>query len=194
MKIINLFIGTFLAVSIFGCGAGKESDLGIQVVGNTAYLINATAQSCANKVEVALSPSTAAPTSSVSAYYYSYQGATLSWKNTTDTAYIVEMKIEFTSANVTNTCTISGDELLGVFFNFTTNTKWNGTISPAPSAEAPTLLSSNCQIRCGGLRVADEKKTFTTVGTMTWIGFQRSPTTGEEKPIKATTTVKLTYL
>ncbi|HEY8272896.1 MAG TPA: hypothetical protein VIG33_18525 [Pseudobdellovibrionaceae bacterium] len=194
MKITKVFIYIGLGLSLLSCGKAKESELIVEITGNNAYLINASAQSCSNKVAVALSPATASPASDISPHYYTYQGATLSWKNTTDTAYIIQAKIEFNNnSNVTKPCTIAGDELLSMFFDFDNNQAWDGSLAPATSVSVPRTKNSTCKIRCGGVPIADENKSFSAIGTMTWTGFQRNPDTGEEKPIKATTSVKLTY-
>lgn len=195
MKNVKLFIGILLGLASFSCGKEQESDLAIGLTGSNAYLINATAQSCTNKVAVYLSPSTTSPSSEVAAHYYSFEGATLSWKNTTDTVHIVEMKIEFSNANVTNTCSIAGDELLSIFYDFSVvgaGAAWDGTLPPASSLTAPSARPSQCKIRCGGVSVVNENKAFIVTGTMTLSGFQRSPS-GEEKPVKSKTSVKLTY-
>jgi hypothetical protein len=198
MKNMKLFIGILLGLASFSCGKEQESDLAIELTGSNAYLINATAQSCTNKVAVYLTPSTTSPSSEVAAHYYSFEGATLSWKNTTDTVHIVEMKIEFTNANVTNTCSIAGDELLSIFYDFSVvgpGAAWDGSLVHATLAGdvvTPTMRPSQCKIRCGGVSVVNENKAFIATGTMTLSGFQRSPS-GEEKPVKTKTSVKLTY-
>lgn len=185
-------IGTAL-VACLSCSKSEDGDLTLTMTGSTSYLIPADAQSCTNVVAIAKNAATERATE-VTSLYFNYQGASLSWKNLTDTAYIVSMDFEFTGSNFNNSCSISGDELLALFYDFGTKSDWDGTLAPATSAAAPTVRPSGslCRIRCGGFSVTDTKKSFTVSGTVTVRGFQRSPS-GDETPFKAKSSVKLLY-
>ncbi|WP_413288688.1 hypothetical protein [Bdellovibrio sp. HCB337] len=192
MKMMKIVFSIFLGLAILSCSKKDDSQLSVSVVGETSYIIPAPAQSCVNKRAVDLDSTTAA-TSDISERSFKYNTPTLSWENTANTAYIVALKIEFKGANLDYTCTIAGDELLAIFYNPVTNTDWDGTLGPASSASSPTTLTSPaCNIVCGEVSVANEDQPFTASGKMTVIGFERSPT-GDEKPIKATSTVKVNF-
>ncbi len=192
MKGLQILLSGFFMLTPLSCGKKKDSDLGIQMSGSNTYLIDAKSQSCTNRVAAFTNPISVSPASDVPALYYTLQGATLTWKNATDVAYIIKMEIEFKSVDLTHTCTISGNELLSVFYDFTTPKAWDGTLPAATSSSPLTVLTSQCPIRCGSITVADKAKSFTATGILTLVGFQRSPT-GEEKPISVQTDVKLSY-
>ncbi|MBS1971192.1 MAG: hypothetical protein JSU04_12865 [Bdellovibrionales bacterium] len=182
-----------MLLSALSCSKAQDSDLVVTPTGTTSYLINASAQSCTNIVAVSKNPQTTV-TQDITGYYFNYQGATLAWKNLTDTAYVVSIDFEFASGAFAYNCSISGDELLALFYNFTDGTSWDGSLAPASNATTPTLrqTASLCRIRCGGAAVPDPKKTFTASGTMTVKGFQKSPN-GDETPFKAKTQLRLLY-
>jgi hypothetical protein len=192
MKMMKAIVGIFLGLSILSCSKGEDSELKVAIVGKTAYLIDAPGQSCTNVRDVDLNPSDVTPTADVSSLYFSYNGATVSWINTENTAYIVAMKIEFTGGNLEFACTIAGDELTSIFYDTATNTPWDGTLAKAANALAPTEKVSKCPIRCGGVTVTNKSRTFTTTGKITLIGFERNPA-GEEFPLKSSASVKLIY-
>lgn len=193
MNTLRFIAISFMLLSSLSCSKSQDSDLVVTPTGTTSYLINSTAQSCANIVAVSKSPQTAV-TQDITGYYFNYQGATLAWKNLTDTAYIVSIDFDFASGAFAYSCSISGDELLALFYNFANGTAWDGTLAPASSATTPTLkpTASLCRIRCGGATVPDPKKTFTASGTMTVKGFQKSPN-GDETPFKAKSQLRLLY-
>lgn len=193
MKPLKLLMASLILLSALSCSKAEEGDLTISPIGATSYLINASAQSCTNVVAV-YKNSTVARTTDVAPYYFNYQGLSMSWKNLTDTAYIVSLDFEFTSNSFNYTCSISGDELNALFYDFSGKVDWDGSLAPAASATSPTTKDSGslCRIRCGGASVTDPKKPFTVTGTMTMKGFQRSPT-GDEKPFKAKSSMKLIY-
>lgn len=193
MKMMNTLFSIFLGLSILSCSKADDSKLGVSIIGESAYLIQSTAQTCTNKLGVYLDSANTAVSSTVASRYFSYSGATFSWANTSNTAHIVFMKIEYSSTNLSYSCTISGEELLAIFYDYDNNQAWDGTLTPASAESAPTTISSQCPIRCGGVSVVDENKLFTTSGKITLVGFERNPTTGEEIPLKASTTVKLIY-
>lgn len=193
MKASKILFMMVLGGSLLSCGKAKKSDIEIDIVGSNHYLINAAAQSCTNKMAVAISPGSATPTQDISAHYFTMEAANISWKNTSDTAHIIQMKIDFNDhAILTIPCNISGDELLGVFYDYGNGAAWDGTIAAAADAATPRVLSSQCKLRCGSIIVPDDTKPFTAVGTLTLSGFQRSAD-GEDKPIKTTTTVRVLY-
>ncbi len=188
------FVGiSLMLLSALSCSKAQEGDLVVTPMGTSSYLINSTAQSCANIVAISKNPQTAVQ-QDITGYYFGYQGATLGWKNVTDTAYVISIDFEFVSSAFNYTCSISGDELLALFYDFNSKAGWDGSLVPASSATTPTLkqTASLCRIRCGGATVPDPDKNFTAVGTMTVKGFQKSPG-GDEKPFKTKTDVRLLY-
>lgn len=193
MNSLKFIAISLMLLSALSCSKSQDSDLVVTPTGTTSYLINASAQSCANIVAVSKS-SQATVTQDVTGYYFNYQGATLAWKNLTDTAYIISIDFEFASGAFAYTCSISGDELTALFYDFAAKTDWDGTLAHATDAATPTLKSTGslCRIRCGGATVPDPKKTFTASGTMTVKGFQRSPS-GDETPFKAKSQLRLLY-
>jgi hypothetical protein len=192
MKMMKVLFGIFLGLSILSCSKGEDSELKVAIVGKTAYLIDAPGQSCTNVRDVDLNPSDVAPSADVSSLYFSYNGATLSWINTENTAYVVAMKVEFTGSNLEFACTIAGDELTSIFYDPATNTAWDGTLAKAANALAPTEKVSKCPIRCGGVSVTNKSRAFTTAGKITLIGFERNAA-GEEFPLKTSASVKLIF-
>ncbi|WP_413291059.1 hypothetical protein [Bdellovibrio sp. HCB337] len=178
MRIAFLF-----ANLLIGSLAFASTDLTMGLRQQNAYLVDASAQSCANKMATRLDSST--PISyDVSASHFGFSGLDLQWNHPTDTAHIVAIKINFSDANVNYSCTIAAEELDGIFFNYTGLISWNGAMAPQ------TSISSQCPLRCGYVLLKDHSKNFTSDGTMTLMGFQRSPT-GDETPLKASAPVKL---
>jgi hypothetical protein len=192
MKMMKVIFGIFLGLSILSCSKSEDTELKIAIVGKNAFLIDAPGQSCTNVRDVDLNPSDVTPTADVASLYFSYSGATISWTNVENTAYIVAMKIEFTGANLAFSCTIAGDELTSVFYDPATNTAWDGSLAKADNALAPREKVSKCPIRCGGVTVTNKSRAFTTTGKVTLIGFERNPA-GEEFPLKTSASVKLLY-
>jgi hypothetical protein len=177
-------IGLTLAFST-SCSKGEESDLKALFPGALTYALPVPATSCASVEPNDLAKNT-----------ITYKNVTLSWTNATDSVYIIAMKLEFKSANLSGgnyTCTIAGDEL-GRVFAATDGTAWDGTLYPASGATVARLSVTNtCNVKCGGVAFADGLPTTTAVGTVTVIGIQRNPSSGEEKPVKGVAQIKLNY-
>lgn len=191
MKTAKIALGIFLGFSVLSCAKPKTGSLSATLTGKNSYLIDASAQSCVNKMLVDKDPANTSTTMDISSLYFTYSGLTLSWASTENTAYIVSLKFEFPEKTGVQTCTIAGEELLAVFYDATTNTDWDGTIAKAADVNVPTTRASLCAIHCGGITVAS-KSAFSTMGTLTIKGFERTPA-GEEIPIKTTASVKLMY-
>jgi hypothetical protein len=192
MKMAKITFYIFLSLSVLTCSKAEKSDLTLDMVNESSYLIPTDGQSCLNKMAVDLDPAETEMTYDVSSRYFSYNGATLSWANTENTAYIVGMKFEFTGKNLEFSCMVAGEELLAVFYDKDTNTQWDGSIAQADNAETPRTKTSLCTIRCGGVTIPDGASPFSVRGKVTLIGFERTPS-GEEKPLKTSSYVKLIY-
>lgn len=187
MKSFKILTGTLLVFSILSCGSNKDGDLVVEPIGSTAFLIGAAAQSCSNIVAIDKKPETDA-TMDVAASHFSFQGMTLKWNNTEDTAYILAIDFEFNASALSFKCTVSPDEVLATFYDFAalSNKAWDGSLAPGASRTA------GCRIKCGGISVDSGASPFVATGTMTVRGFQRAPN-GDEKPIKASAPVRLYY-
>lgn len=192
MKIGKGLLLILSSLSVLTCSKAEKSDLTLNMINESTYLISASGQSCLNKMAVDLDPSENEMTYDVSGQYFSYNGATLSWANTQNTAYVVAIKFEFTGKNLEYACTIAGEELLAVFYDKDSNAQWDGSIAKADSATTPREQPALCTIRCGGVTIPDGTNPFTVRGKVTVIGYERTPS-GEEKPLKTTTSVKLIY-
>ncbi|MBS1969638.1 MAG: hypothetical protein JSU04_05000 [Bdellovibrionales bacterium] len=183
---------SFLGVAILLAATSVfASDLSIKMTGSTSYLINASAQSCTNIVDVYQNPS-AQRVLDIAAYYMNYQGATLEWNNKTDTAIISRMDLDFPALGYR--CTIASEELQALFFDFTNKASWDGTLGPASYSNLATVreTGSLCRIRCGSVTVSNPKDSFTTSGEITVYGMQRS-SGGQETPISAKAPLNLIY-
>lgn len=192
MKTAKIAFSIFLGLSVLSCGKAKKGQLSASLTGKNSYLIESSTQSCVNKMLVDKDPANTSVTQDISSLYYTYSGLTLSWANTESTAYIFSLTLEFPEKTGVQSCTIAGDELLAIFYDASTNTDWDGTIAKATDINTPTTRTSLCAIHCGGRNVADPKGTFSTMGTLTIKGFERTAA-GEEIPIRTTTSVKLMY-
>lgn len=170
---------------VFATGTAFAGDLSINMAGSTSYLINASAQSCASVVDRVKDPSAPAYMP-VNPYYMNFQGLTLEWSNPWDTALISHMDIDFPSLGYR--CTIAGNELQALFFDFTNRVDWDGTLSPSSTKSTGSL----CRIRCGSVPVPDPKSTFDTTGTITVYGIQKSKY-NPESTIKASAPLRLIY-
>lgn len=160
-------------------GSAFAGDLNFSMPRKSTYLINASAQSCKNLVDVSKNPAMQ-PSYDIAGSYISFVGGDLSWASTTDSVDIVAMEIMFDTPDLKYNCSIAGDELQSLFYNFTTKTDWNSTLAPATSATTPTTIGSAefCRIRCGGIAVAADKS-FEAEGTLRVMGIRHSPTSGE---------------
>jgi len=200
MKALTLFMSALILLSGLSCSKNEEGDLSIEMIGSSAMMIPSQAQSCTNAVAVFRAPSNNSPTKEIPENYFSYRGITLSWKNTTDTAYIVKMDLEFVG-NFNYKCSINGDELLSLFYVPATSAPtaeqlWDGSLAPAPAAGSLTTKTSwsVCRIVCGGAKPQDPTRPFTATGTLTVKGFQRGPAPDyEEKPFKARAPIRIEF-
>lgn len=178
MKIVFLFASLLISSMAFA-----SSDLTVGLVQQNAYLIDSSAQSCANKMATRLDASTPVAYD-IQASHFTFGGLNLKWNHPFNTAYIVAIKIDFKDANVNYSCTIAAEELEGVFFDYNNLISWDGTIAPQ------TTLRSQCPLRCGSVTVQDSTKNFTSDGTMTLMGFQKT-LSGDESLLKVSAPVKL---
>lgn len=182
-----VFVTAFMLFS-----TAHADDLTATLPGETSYLIDASAQSCNNKVSALLNPATVAPTNDVRPLYFSYPGMTISWANTKDMVSISKIDIKFRDLDIDYQCTIAGEELASLFFDATNKTSWDGNLPPAKTAKTPSTVTSVpfCRITCGGVNLADKEKSFTSTGTVTVKGIQRS-TKGDESPVEYESQVDL---
>jgi hypothetical protein len=197
MRLLKLSAISMMLLSALSCSKSSDGDLTVGVVGSTSYILDDDVQSCANKLAVALAPSTATPSNDITSNYISYRGMTLSWKNTTDSVDILKIDLQFTSSSFTKTCTISGDELAALFAVGTgaTSTAWDGSLAAASVGSLTTrTMWDPCQLRCGGLSVDDKTKAFTVTGKLIVYGIQTGPAPDyDQKPVKASTSITATY-
>lgn len=194
MKALTLFMSALILLSGLSCSKNEEGDLSIEMQGQSTMLIPAKGQTCSNKLEVFIAPSNNSVTKELGENYFSYRGMTLNWKNTTDTAYIIKMDLEFRSGNFNYDCSINGDELLALFYSGTT--RWDGILAKATDAATPTTRTSwsGCNIICGGAKPTDSTRPFTATGTLTVRGYQQGPAPDyEEKPFKARAPIRVEY-
>lgn len=161
------------------CSKGEESDLKVSFPGGLTYALPVAATSCASPEPNDL------PKNSIA-----YKNVTINWTHASDSVYVIAMKLEFKSANLDGgaySCTIAGDELSRIFAHATTGVAWNGVLTAGQS------ITNSCNVKCGGVKFAEGLPSTTALGTVTLIGIQRNPTTEEEKPIKGSGSIKLTY-
>lgn len=166
-------------IVLLAAGSAFAGDLNFSMPRKSTYLINASAQSCKNVVDVSKNPATPV-TSDIQGSYMSFIGGTLSWASTTDSVEIVSMDIMFDTPDFKYNCSIAGDELQALFYDFNSMTDWNHTILPAAADTLPRTIdtASLCRIRCGGASVPFGKA-FEAEGTLRVMGIRLSPTSGE---------------
>ena len=92
MKAIKIIIGIFLVMPILSCGKAKESELTVKMASENAFLIPNKAQSCTNRMAVDLDTGGETKVESdIGSSYFTYPGATISWVNTENSAFVVAM-------------------------------------------------------------------------------------------------------
>jgi hypothetical protein len=163
------------------CSKGEESPLQVVFPGGATYALPTTATSCA-----------ATQAGDIEKDNFSYRNVTLTWTHETDSVYVLAIKLEFKSPQLTYSCIITGDELGMVFA--TGGTSWNGNLyhKTSPTDTDHLSVTNTCAVKCGGVTVPPNTPTTTALGTVTVIGIQRNAA-GDEKPVKGTTQVKLNF-
>lgn len=201
-KTAKFLVIFFAGLVVLSCAKKKDSNLELEVVGNSkVYLIPAATQSCANQLKSLLGVDDV-PDNDVPNYYFTVPNVNLNWKGTDSIAHIVLMRVELTGTSITGpACTLVDGELQAIFHNYQATPLnsgvWNRTILPAGNLELnpnlePSFRNSGCQVRCGGFKPADLKKTATSQATLTVIGFERKAN-GEELPLRVEKNITVNY-
>lgn len=183
MKSLIRIALVLVAATALSCSEEEKSNLQISIKSSKAALINAGTRSC-------IASKTANSANDISSMYFSLLTPTITWNNTTATAYVDTVVIKLKSDNFTGgeqKCTISTAELLANYFSGSPSTT-DITLSPGTGV----TLTPTCPYRCGSISLKDSTRPFSALGTIEVRGFQVD-SAGEAQSIKATNYFQLDY-